>query len=98
MVYAYRERFYISFFLQILDRSEEHIKRIEQYLKSVRMLRNYDDPNQDPVFSEVVTLDLNTVVSSVSGPKRPHDRVSVTDMQMDFKNCLVNKVILNILA
>lgn len=56
------------------------------------MLRNYGDPSQDPIFSEVVTLDLNTVVSSVSGPKRPHDRVSVSDMQIDFRNCLVNKV------
>lgn len=56
------------------------------------MLRNYDDPNQDPIFSEIVTLDLSTVVSSVSGPKRPHDRVSVSDMKMDFRSCLVNKV------
>lgn len=56
------------------------------------MLRNYDDENQNPNFSEVVTLDLGTVVSSVSGPKRPHDRVSVVDMKIDFKNCLTNKV------
>ncbi|KAG5335296.1 ACOC hydratase, partial [Acromyrmex heyeri] len=70
----------------------EHIDKIEKYLKNVRMLRNYDDPSQDPIFSEVVTLDLSTVVSSVSGPKRPHDRVSVSDMQIDFRNCLVNKV------
>lgn len=56
------------------------------------MLRNYDNPAQDPVFSEVVTLDLGTVVSSVSGPKRPHDRVSVTDMKVDFNTCLTNKV------
>ena len=56
------------------------------------MLRNYNDPNQDPVFSEVITLDLGTVVSSVSGPKRPHDRVSVTDMKEDFLSCLTNKV------
>lgn len=80
------------FLYNISDRSEEHINRIEKYLTTVRMLRNYDDPNQDPIFSEVVTLDLSTVVSSVSGPKRPHDRVSVSDMQMDFRNCLVNKV------
>jgi len=75
-----------------IGRSEEHINRIDKYLTSVRMLRNYDDSSQDPIFSEVITLDLSTVVSSVSGPKRPHDRVSVSDMQMDFRNCLVNKV------
>lgn len=80
------------YFFYILGRSEEHINNIEKYLRNVRMLRNYDDPSQDPIFSEIVTLDLNTVVSSVSGPKRPHDRVSVSDMQIDFRNCLVNKV------
>ena len=61
-------------------------------MKAVRMIRNYKDPSQDPVFSEVVTLDLATVTSSVSGPKRPHDRVSVVDMKKDFSACLTNKV------
>ncbi|KAL0114127.1 hypothetical protein PUN28_011439 [Cardiocondyla obscurior] len=79
-------------YLKQTGRSQEHIDKIEKYLKNVRMLRNYEDSSQDPVFSEVVTLDLSTVVSSVSGPKRPHDRVSVSDMQIDFRNCLVNKV------
>ena len=79
-------------YLRQTGRSDEHIDRIEKYLSAVRMLRNYDDQSQDPIFSEIVTLDLATVVSSVSGPKRPHDRVSVTDMKTDFKNCLTNKV------
>ncbi|XP_076394801.1 cytoplasmic aconitate hydratase isoform X2 [Megachile rotundata] len=79
-------------YLRQTGRSEEHIDRIEKYLTTVRMLRNYDNANQDPIFSEIVTLDLGTVVSSVSGPKRPHDRVSVSDMKEDFKNCLTNKV------
>ncbi|XP_017795879.1 PREDICTED: cytoplasmic aconitate hydratase-like [Habropoda laboriosa] len=79
-------------YLRQTGRSEEHISRIENYLTSVRMLRNYDDPKQDPIFSEVVTLDLGTVVSSVSGPKRPHDRVSVVDMKTDFRKCLTSKV------
>lgn len=56
------------------------------------MLRNYDDPSQDPVFSQITTLDLGEVVPSISGPKRPHDRVSVTDAQKDFQSCLTNKV------
>lgn len=37
-------------------------------------------------------LDLATVVSSISGPKRPHDRVAVSDMKADFKSCLNSKV------
>ncbi|XP_049814444.1 cytoplasmic aconitate hydratase-like [Schistocerca nitens] len=79
-------------YLQQTNRSEEKVKIIEEYLKRVKMFRNYSDPSQDPVFSEVVTLDLGTVVSSVSGPKRPHDRVSVSDMPSDFHQCLTNKI------
>lgn len=43
-------------------------------------------------FSQVITLDLSTIVTSVSGPKRPHDRVSVSEMHTDFRQCLTNKV------
>ncbi|CAD1479119.1 unnamed protein product, partial [Heterotrigona itama] len=78
-------------YLKQTGRSDEHINIIEKYLTAVRMLRNYDDESQDPVFSEIVTLDLGTIVSSVSGPKRPHDRVSIVDMKADFRKCLTNK-------
>jgi len=40
----------------------------------------------------VVELDLSTVVSCMSGPKRPHDRVPVTEMKTDFQQCLTGKV------
>ena len=40
----------------------------------------------------MVELDHGTVVSCVSGPKRPHDKVAVADMHKDFKECLGNKV------
>lgn len=56
------------------------------------MLRNYDDPSQDPVFSEITSLDLANVVPSISGPKRPHDRISVSEAKQDFQTCLTNKV------
>lgn len=65
---------------------------IEKYLAATRQLRDYSDASQDPVYSKVIVLDLETVVTSVSGPKRPHDRVSVVDMQQDFRSCLTNKV------
>ena len=41
---------------------------------------------------QIVEMDLADVVPSVSGPKRPHDRVSVSSMQEDFRYCLGNKV------
>lgn len=70
------------------------MQTIEAYLKASQMLRDYSDASQDPVFTQVETLDLSTVVSCVSGPKRPHDRVSVTDMKSDFLQCLNNKVLM----
>ena len=42
---------------------------------------------------QVFELDLSTVVPSLSGPKRPHDRVAVSDMKADFQQCLQNKVL-----
>lgn len=41
---------------------------------------------------QIIELDLSTIVTSVSGPKRPHDRVAVSNMQEDFRSCLTNKV------
>lgn len=57
-----------------------------------KQLRDYSNASQDPAYSKVIVLDLSTVVTSVSGPKRPHDRVSVSVMQQDFRACLTNKV------
>ncbi|EDW80620.2 uncharacterized protein Dwil_GK11469 [Drosophila willistoni] len=74
------------------NRSEKKIKIIREYLKATRQLRNYSQQEQDPTYTDTVTLDLSTVVTSVSGPKRPHDRVSVTSMFQDFKSCLTSPV------
>ncbi|XP_061381793.1 cytoplasmic aconitate hydratase-like isoform X2 [Danaus plexippus] len=79
-------------YLRQTNRSDDKIKKIEEYLKATKQFRDYSNPEQDPVFSEVVELDLSTVVTSVSGPKRPQDRVAVKDMKEDFRACLNNKV------
>ncbi|XP_047497395.1 cytoplasmic aconitate hydratase-like isoform X1 [Penaeus chinensis] len=79
-------------YLRQSNRDEAKIAQIEAYLKAVRMFRDFSDASQDPVFSEKVELDLAEVVPSVSGPKRPHDRVAVSAMRDDFLQCLGNKV------
>ncbi len=73
-------------------RDEVKVGYIEAYLRAAGMFRDYCDESSDPVFSQNVELDLGSVVPSLSGPKRPHDRVSVSDMKSDFQNCLDNKV------
>uniref|UniRef100_A0A4W4GKP8 aconitate hydratase n=1 Tax=Electrophorus electricus TaxID=8005 RepID=A0A4W4GKP8_ELEEL len=58
------------------------------YLKAVGMFRDYSDESQDPDFTKVVELDLSTVVPCCSGPKRPQDKVAVSEMKQDFQTCL----------
>lgn len=52
------------------------------------MFRDFTDSSQDPDFAQVVELDLKTVVPCCSGPKRPQDKVAVSDMKKDFESCL----------
>jgi len=40
---------------------------------------------------QIYELDLSTIVPCCSGPKRPHDRVAISDMKTDFTQCLSNK-------
>ncbi|XP_038057979.1 cytoplasmic aconitate hydratase-like isoform X2 [Patiria miniata] len=79
-------------YLRQTGRDETQIACIEAYCKANHMFRDFNNSDQDPVFSEVVELDLSTVRSCISGPKRPHDKVLVTDMKVDFQSCLDNKV------
>lgn len=80
------------FYLKQTGRDEKKLKCIEAYLRAVKMFRDFGNSDQDPAFSQVVEMDLSTVTSSVSGPKRPHDRVAVSTMKKDFAECLTNKV------
>ena len=73
-------------------RDAQKVRAIEAYLKAAGLFRHFSDAAEDPSFSQVVELDLSKVVPSVSGPKRPQDRVNVSDMKEDFKMCLENKV------
>jgi len=79
-------------YLRLSGRSEEQIAYIEAYLKAQGLFRNYTDPSQDPVFTDVLELDLSTVIPCLSGPKRPHDYVALSNMKTDFAACLKNQV------
>jgi aconitate hydratase len=79
-------------YLKQTGRDPEHIKLVEGYLRENSLFRDYKT-NKDPEFSgDILELDLSTVVPSLSGPKRPHDRVSLSNMKKDFSSALTNKV------
>lgn len=80
-------------YLKQTGRDPKHVSYVESYLKRVKMFRNdFYDSSEDPEFSQVLELDLSTVIPSVSGPKRPHDRVPFCDFGSDFLNCLTAPV------
>uniref|UniRef100_A0A8C3UH69 Cytoplasmic aconitate hydratase n=1 Tax=Catharus ustulatus TaxID=91951 RepID=A0A8C3UH69_CATUS len=69
-------------------RDKEKVMYTKRYLEAVGMLRDFKNSSQDPDFTQVVELDLHTVVPCCSGPKRPQDKVAVSDMKKDFETCL----------
>ncbi|MDP5275009.1 aconitate hydratase AcnA [Chengkuizengella axinellae] len=77
-------------YLRGTGRSEEQIALVEQYYKAQGLFRADDTP--DPVFTDTIELDISTVVPSLSGPKRPQDRVELTEMKEKF-NEVVRKPI-----
>lgn len=71
-------------YLRLTGRDEEQIALVEAYYKAQGMFRTSDSP--DPVFSDVIELDLSTVVPSLAGPKRPQDRVELASMKDSFNS------------
>lgn len=80
-------------FLRVSGRDESKVQTIEKYLREQNLFVKYDGTQADPVYSgEVMELDLDSVQPSLAGPKRPHDRVNLSDMKTDFTTSLTNKV------
>ncbi|WP_426661296.1 aconitate hydratase AcnA [Rhodanobacter aciditrophus] len=69
-------------YLRLSGRSEEHIALVEAYAKAQGMW--HDEHTQDAEYSAVLELDLADVKPSMAGPKRPQDRVLLTDVQKNF--------------
>jgi len=71
-------------YLRGSGRDAEHIDLVERYSKEQGMFRT--DESEIPTFSEMVELDLASVVPSVAGPKRPQDRVALPQVWESFCN------------
>ncbi|MEX2585685.1 MAG: aconitate hydratase AcnA [Balneolaceae bacterium] len=69
-------------------RSDEQVKLVENYMKEQGLFRTDDTP--DPEFTEVVEFDLGDVETSLAGPKRPQDRITLKRMKETFQNSLTS--------
>ena len=72
-------------YLRLTGRSEEQVALVEQYTKAQGM---WFDPAATPRYSEHIELDLSTVVPSIAGPKRPQDRISLSQSKAKFAEIL----------
>ncbi|HEV3360787.1 MAG TPA: aconitate hydratase AcnA [Pseudonocardiaceae bacterium] len=74
-------------YLKFTGRSAEQVALVEAYAKEQGL---WHDPAAEPHYSETLELDLSTVVPSIAGPKRPQDRISLSDAKTSFRSVLGN--------
>jgi aconitate hydratase len=74
-------------YLRITGRSQEQVDLVEAYTKAQGL---WHDPSIEPKYSEYLELDLSTVVPSIAGPKRPQDRIELSESKASFERDLKN--------
>lgn len=73
-------------YLKMTGRSDEELDLVERYSKEQGLFRAKG--SAEPEFTDVIELDLSSVVPSVAGPKRPQDRVTLSNVKQDFVESL----------
>ncbi|MCO4099598.1 MAG: aconitate hydratase AcnA [Gemmatimonas sp.] len=73
-------------YLRLSGRSDEQVALVEAYTKAQGLFRT--DATPDPVFTDTLELDLSTVVPSLAGPKRPQDRVPLSQSKRMYREAL----------
>ncbi len=73
-------------YLKLSDRPEDTVALVEAYAKANGLWRHSGAP--DAVYTDTLELDLGSVVPSLAGPKRPQDRVAMTDLKRAFDEAL----------
>ncbi|WP_036317354.1 aconitase family protein, partial [Microbacterium sp. B24] len=74
-------------YLRLTGRDEQTVALVEAYAKEQKL---WHDADSEPMFSEYMELDLSTVVPSIAGPKRPQDRILLSEAKSQFEKDIVN--------
>jgi aconitate hydratase len=72
-------------YLTLTGRPAEQVSLVEAYAKEQGL---WHDPSHEATYSQTLELDLSTVVPSIAGPKRPQDRIALTDAKSSFREVL----------
>ena len=75
-------------YLRLSGRSEKQIALVEAYSKSQGTFRTDETP--DPVYTDTISLDMTTVVPSMAGPRRPQDRIPLTESKANYRTNLAD--------
>ena len=70
-------------YLRLTGRPEEQVNIIKQYTKAQGMFREANSPRAQ--YSDTLSLDLSKVIPSIAGPKRPQDRIALSQMKSSFR-------------
>jgi aconitate hydratase len=73
-------------YLRLTGRSAEQVALVEAYAKAQGMFRTDDSP--EPLFDDVLELDLSTIEPNIAGPRRPQDRVALSAVKVEFGKAL----------
>ncbi len=73
-------------YLEFSGRPQELVELVEAYAKEQGLW--HDEHSEEPTYSDTLELDLSEVVPSIAGPKRPQDRVSLTESKASFRMAL----------
>jgi aconitate hydratase len=73
-------------YLRLTGREESHVQLVEAYAKEQGLFRRADSP--EPLYTDIVELDLSSIEPSLAGPKRPQDRVPLRGAKLGFQKAL----------
>ncbi|MBB5916279.1 aconitate hydratase [Nocardia transvalensis] len=74
-------------YLKLTGRSDQQVALVEAYAKEQGL---WHDADKEPAYSEYLELDLSTVVPSIAGPKRPQDRILLSESKTAFRKDIHN--------
>ena len=72
-------------YLKLTGRPADQVALVQSYAQTQGL---WHDPDHEPVYSEYLELDLSTVVPSIAGPKRPQDRIELSDAKPAFRKAI----------
>ncbi len=73
-------------YLELSGRAPEQVELVETYTKAAGLFHTADSP--EPEFSDVVSVDMSLIKPSIAGPKRPQDRIELTDLKSQWPGLL----------